>query len=93
MGKILFLPVSIGAGLLAGFLGGKLFELLWGVFDDEEAPEPEHREVSWLKLGLALAVEGAIFRVIRGLVDNASRRGYERFTGRWPGEEERESTA
>lgn len=93
MGKIFFLPFSIGASLLAGFLGSKLFQTLWGLIDDEEAPEPEHRQISWARLGIALAIEGAIFRVIRGLVDHSSRVGYERFTGRWPGEEKPESTA
>jgi hypothetical protein len=38
-------------------------------------------------LAVALALEGAIFRVIRGLVDRGSRRGFMRLTGTWPGEE------
>jgi hypothetical protein len=92
VGKLVFIPFSVGTGLLAGFLGSKLFELLWGLFDDEEAPEPEHRDVQWGRLALALVIEGAIFRLIRGLVDRGSRKGYERLTGRWPGEEEPEST-
>jgi hypothetical protein len=35
----------------------------------------------------ALAVEGAVFRVVKGLADNGSRRGVARLTGRWPGED------
>ncbi len=92
MGKVLFIPFSVGAGLLAGLIGGKLFQALWGLIDDEEAPEPAHREVSWQRLSVALAIEGAIFRVIRGIVDHSSRIAYERFTGRWPGEREPDST-
>ena len=42
--KILFTPVSLGAGLIAGVIAGKIFELVWGLFDDEEAPDPKHRE-------------------------------------------------
>jgi hypothetical protein len=34
----------------------------------------------------ALALEGAIFRATRGLVDHFARRSFERATGRWPGE-------
>ena len=88
--KFVFLPISIVGGLIAGIVGRKLFEAAWGVFDDEEAPEPEHREVSWPKLLAALAIEGAIFRVSRGLVDRGSRVGFFRLTGSWPGEEEPE---
>ena len=90
--KLLFLPFSIGTGLVAGVLAKKLFDLAWGMIDDEEPPEPEHREVSWLKLITALAIEGAIFRVIRGSVDRGFRRGFFAITGSWPGEEQPEGT-
>ena len=46
MSKILFIPVSMGSGLLAGLLGKKIFSLIWGLFDDEEPPKPEHRNVN-----------------------------------------------
>jgi uncharacterized protein DUF4235 len=85
--KILFLPFSILAGLIAGFLSKKLFEAIWGLFDDEEAPEAQHREVSVLKLALALLIEGAIFRAVRGLVDHEARKRFHGVTGTWPGEE------
>jgi hypothetical protein len=85
--KILFIPFSIAGGILAGLIAKKAFDLAWRLVDDEEAPEPEHREISWPKLLLALAIEGAIFRAIRGLVDRSSRIGFARATGSWPGEE------
>ncbi|HEX3172774.1 MAG TPA: DUF4235 domain-containing protein [Solirubrobacterales bacterium] len=89
--KFLFMPISIAAGLLAGFLGKKIFERLWGLVDDEEPPRPEHRELSWPKLIAALAVEGAIFRLVKGLTDHAARRAFAKGTGSWPGEERPES--
>lgn len=92
MGKLLFIPFSIAGGLLAGLLGKRLFATLWGVIDDEEPPDSEHREVSWGKLAIALALEGAIFRMIRGLADRGSRIGFERVTGEWPGEERPDRT-
>jgi len=88
--KILFIPVSLVSGLAAGFVGKKLFEQLWGLVDKEEPPEPKHRKTSWTKLIAALALEGAIFRAVRGLFDHASRRGFARLTGAWPGQEEPE---
>jgi hypothetical protein len=88
--KIAFIPVSILGGLLAGFLGQKVFDVIWGKVDEREPPQPDHREVSLAKLALALLIEGAIFRLVKGLIDHAARRGFARMTGEWPGEEEPE---
>lgn len=89
--KFLFMPISIAAGLLAGLLGKKIFERLWGLVDDEEPPSPEHREFSWPKLIAALAVEGAIFRLLKGLADHGARLAFAKGTGSWPGEERPDS--
>ena len=85
--KLLFIPFSVAGGLLAGFLGKKLFEQLWGVIDDVEPPEPEHREASFAKILAASAIEGAIFRSTRAAVDHQMRRAFAGLTGSWPGEE------
>jgi len=88
--KVAFIPVSILGGLLAGFIGQKAFDAIWGRVDDREPPQPEHREVSLAKLAIALVIEGAIFRLVKGLFDHAARHGFARMTGEWPGEEEPE---
>ena len=85
--KFAFLPIGIGAGLLAGQASKKMFDLIWGAVDDEEAPRPKHRDIDMKKLVPALLVEGAIFRLFRGMVDHGTRRGFARVTGTWPGEE------
>jgi uncharacterized protein DUF4235 len=85
--KLFFIPISVLGGLVAGLAGRKLFERLWGVIDDEEPPDPRHREISMLKMVAALALEGAIFRTAKGLADHSSRRSFARMTGAWPGEE------
>ena len=85
--KFLFAPIGIGAGLVAGLLAKKAFEGLWGLVDDEEPPEPDQREIRMSKLVAALAVEGAVFRLVKGLTDHGTRSGFARLTGRWPGEE------
>lgn len=87
MSKMMFLPASIGGGLLAGMIGKKLFAVIWGVIDDQEAPKPEHRNISPLKLAVALLIEGALFALIRGFVDHGSRHVFARVTGAWPGDE------
>jgi hypothetical protein len=85
--KLIFAPIGIVSGLLAGLVAQKGFDLIWSKFDDEEAPAPDQRDTPYPKLILALIVEGAVFRLTKGLVDHAVRRGFAGATGRWPGEE------
>lgn len=82
-----FLPFSIGTGLLAGQLAKKLFTLVWGKVADEDAPQSKHREIAGAQLVIALLIEGAIFKLVKGLVDHGGRHAWARVTGGWPGEE------
>jgi hypothetical protein len=86
MGKLIFRPVSIAVGLLAGLLGKKLFRGLWSVVDEREPPKPEQRPVALGLLALALAIEGALFRLVKGLAEHGSRHAFAQLTGSWPGE-------
>jgi hypothetical protein len=88
--SLLFRPIGIVIGIVAGIGARKLFDALWGAFSDEEAPNPEHRELDWVKFIAAMLVQGAIFRLIRGFVDHHLRRLYAGLTGTWPGQEEPE---
>jgi hypothetical protein len=85
--KLVFTPLSLIAGLAAGQVAKKVFDKAWGIATDVEAPRPKHRDIDLLPLLVALLVEGAIARVIRGYVDHGMRRGWARLTGSWPGEE------
>jgi hypothetical protein len=84
--KVIFTPVSIVSGLLAGLIASQIFERLWSVIDDQDPPDPKYREIEWPKLIVAMLLQGAIFRVVRGVVDHQLRRGFQRYTGAWPGE-------
>jgi hypothetical protein len=91
MMKLLFTPVSIVSGLLAGVAAKKLFKGVWALFDEQEPPKPDRRGVPWPKLVAALVIEGAVFRVVKGAVDHAARDLFASFTGKWPGTEAEES--
>jgi hypothetical protein len=86
--KVLFIPFSVAGGLIAGQIAKKTFDAIWGLVDDEEPPEGEHRDAPWVKLLLAAAIQGAIFRAVREAADRGSRQAFMSLTGTWPGEEE-----
>jgi hypothetical protein len=88
MAKLLFMPFSIATGLLAGLISKKTFALIWSKIDDHEPPEPKSERAGFGKLAIALALEGALFRVVKGLVDHGARRGFASVTGAWPGDRE-----
>lgn len=87
MSKVIFIPVRMSAGLLAGMLGKRVFERLWALIDDQQPPKAENRRIGVRKLALALVIEGGLFRVLKGLADHGSRRAFARLTGSWPGDE------
>jgi hypothetical protein len=85
--KLVFKPVGILCGLVAGMVGKRVFGLLWGLIDDQDPPEPKYRRVRLGKLAAALVLEGAIFRLIRGFAEHGARHGFSALSGEWPGDE------
>ena len=83
--KIAFLPISILGGFLAGLIGQKAFDAIWGKVDEQEPPQPEHREVSLAQAGGRAAHRGRDLPLVKGLFDHAARRGFARLTGRLAG--------
>jgi Protein of unknown function (DUF4235) len=88
--KLIYKPFAILLGLLAGFVGRKIFDQIWGLIDKEEPPKPNTEEASWLKVIAAAAVEGITFRVTRAAVERAGAKGFANLTGTWPGEKKPE---
>jgi hypothetical protein len=88
--KLLFRPMGVLVGLMAGMIARSTARAIWAAFDDREAPGPDQRDATYVRLVPWLLLEGALFRVVKGVADHGSRRGFERLTGRWPGEEEAE---
>ncbi|MHB8531593.1 MAG: DUF4235 domain-containing protein [Solirubrobacteraceae bacterium] len=87
MVKLMFAPISLIASRIAGLTGRKLAERVWSLIDKRRPPQPDEPARSWGKLVAALAIEGAIFRLVSGLADQAARRWFARLTGRWPGDQ------
>lgn len=90
--KILYLPFKIVSGFIGSKLGNRVFKQLWGTIDDEEPPRPTTEEASFSKVVGAAALEAATLAGVAALVDRASARVFEYFTGIWPGKQEPEGS-
>ncbi len=85
--KRLFAPFGILVGFAAAVAARKGFERIWALIDEEDPPDPGDREVSYPKLVGALLLEGALFGLVKGMVDRGARLGFASATGSWPGDE------
>ncbi len=83
---VIYKPIGIVLGILAGLLGKRIFNFVWEKIDDEDPPKPTTEETSWRKLLAAAAVQGVIFRTVRVTVDRYGALGWHYLTGNWPGE-------
>jgi hypothetical protein len=86
--KLIYKPIGLLLGLAAGAIGRLIFSKVWGLIDDEEPPEGTTERTTWWKLILAGAIQGAIFRSTKMVVERAGAIGWQNLTGTWPGEEE-----
>jgi hypothetical protein len=90
--KLVYKPFGIVIGILAGIVSKKLFQAVWGVFDEEEPPKPTTHQTSWPKVLGAAAVQGITFKVTRAAVDRSGAKGFHYLTGAWPGPEKTEKS-
>jgi hypothetical protein len=84
--KLIYKPFGIIFGILAGLLSKRIFDWIWTKIDDEEPPKPTTEYSPLPKVLAAAAIQGVTFKVVRAGVDRAGARGYQQFTGVWPGE-------
>ncbi len=87
--KFFFTPFSFTLGLIAGAVAKRIFGAVWGLVDDKEPPEAEHRDTDWPQLLAAAVLQGAIFRATKQAADRGLRLAYQNTTGSWPGDEKR----
>ena len=68
---------------------GQVFQQVWKRVDpqaSDDPPKPLQSEYRLRKILVAAMVQGAIFSVVRALIDRGGARAFERWTGEWPGD-------
>ena len=84
--KLIYKPIGIFLGILAGLLGRRIFNFAWSRIDDEDPPKPTTQMAPWSKILAAAALQGMIYRLTRVTVDRYGAQGWAYLTGSWPGE-------
>lgn len=87
--KVVYKPFAIVVGLIAGVLSKKVFDKIWGALAEDDPPDADDRDATWMQVIVGAAVSGAIIKVVQALVRRGGAKGFERATGFWPGDEAR----
>ena len=87
MAKALYTPISILFSVTGGLLAGVVFKQIWKrISDEEESPKALESEYGWKEILPAAALQGAIFALVKALVQRGGAQGVQKVTGYWPGD-------
>jgi hypothetical protein len=85
--KLLYRPLGLLFGILAGVLASTAFKQVWKLISGEEdAPGATQHEYSWREILPAAALQGAIFGLVKAAIDRGGAVGFRKLTGVWPGD-------
>ena len=87
--KILYRPVALASSIIAGLVASVVFKQIWKRVsphaEEGDAPGPLESEFPLKEILLAALLQGAIFSVVRAIVQRQGARAFEKATGEWPG--------
>ena len=87
--KILYRPVGIVSSILGGLVANLIFRKVWQRAAPPRAPSdpPDALDTGTdLKtILLAAGLQGAIFAVVKALIDRGGARAFQKWSGEWPG--------
>jgi len=87
--KILYRPVGIVSSIVGGLVAGQVFKQLYKRVSPghrKDAPTPLQSEYPLKEIVLAALLQGALYDVVKALIDRGGARAFERWTGEWPGD-------
>ena len=86
--KVLYRPVGIVSSIVGGLLASMVFKQIWkrvSAEDQSDPPGPLESEYSFKEILAAAVLQGAIYSVVKTIIQRQGAKGFQRATGEWPG--------
>ena len=84
--KLLYKPVGMLVSVLGGVIADAIFKRVWKVAaGEDDAPKATDAQRGWREILLAAALQGAIFGLVKAVIDRGAAEGTREVTGVWPG--------
>lgn len=87
--KILYQPVGLISSIVAGLIATAIFKQVWkraSPNSEGDPPTPTQSEFPLKEILLAAVIQGAIFSLVRALVQRQGAKAFAKATGEWPGD-------
>jgi len=83
--KVAYKPVGLLLSVAAGAIAGVIFKQIWKIASgDDDAPNATDEDRGWTEILIAAALQGALFAVVKALIDRGGAAGVRKLTGTWP---------
>ena len=86
--KVLYRPVGLVSSIAGGLIASMVFKQIWkrvSAGADADPPTPLQSEYPFKEILLAAVIQGAIYSVVKAIIQRQGARGFQRVTGEWPG--------
>jgi hypothetical protein len=89
--KLLYKPMSLLAGILAGKAANAAFQAVWSTIDERQPPKPTTEAAPLHKVLAAAVLEAGTQAAMGALADRLAAQAFNHLFGVWPGEKRQES--
>lgn len=86
--KAMYRPLGLAGSMAGGLVASAIFKQVWKFAapgPKSDPPGPLETEYPLRQILIAAAIQGAIYSVVKTIIDRQGARMFERATGEWPG--------